>query len=213
MGDYLLSRGLLFSLENDDFELLKIVSNAVREMSEGELLQIEKARKLDIHEDIYFEIIRKKTASLIASCCACGAYSSGSDMETVEKMRLFGEYVGIAFQLKDDLFDYDSGNKTGKPNAIDIKDQKMTLPLIFLLNHSTLMEKRWVVNTVKNHNTDPNRLAQLIEKVNKSGGIAYSQAKMMDYRQKSIDLLKTFPESTYRSSLEQLVIFTTERNK
>ncbi len=213
VGDYLLSRGLLFSLENDDFELLKIVSNAVREMSEGELLQIEKARKLDIREDIYFEIIRKKTASLIASCCACGASSSGSDMETIEKMRLFGEYVGIAFQVKDDLFDYDSGNNTGKPHAIDIKDQKMTLPLIFLLNHSTIMEKRWIVNTVKNHNTDPKRIAQLIDKVNQSGGIAYSREKMLVYRQKALEILKTFPESIYRSSLEQLVIFTTERNK
>ena len=213
VGDYLLSRGLLFSLENNDFELLKIVSNAVREMSEGELLQIEKARKLDIREDIYFEIIRKKTASLIASCCACGASSSGSDLETIEKMRLFGEYVGIAFQVKDDLFDYNSGNNTGKPHATDIKDQKMTLPLIFLLNHSTMMDKRWIVNAVKNHNTDPKRIKQLIEKVDKSGGIAYSRDRMMDYRQKAIDLLKTFPESIYRNSLEQLVIFTTERNK
>jgi octaprenyl-diphosphate synthase len=213
VGDYLLSRGLLFSLENDDFELLKIVSNAVREMSEGELLQIEKARRLDIREDIYFEIIRKKTASLIASCCACGASSSGANAETVEKMRLFGEYVGIAFQVKDDLFDYDSMNHTGKPNAIDIREQKMTLPLIFLLNNSTMMEKRWIVNTVKNHNTDPKRIAQLIERVNQSGGIAYSREKMLAYRQKALDLLKTFPETTYRNSLEQLVIFTTERNK
>ena len=134
-------------------------------------------------------------------------------METIEKMRLFGEYVGIAFQVKDDLFDYDSGNNTGKPHAIDIKDQKMTLPLIFLLNHSTIMEKRWIVNTVKNHNTDPKRIAQLIDKVNQSGGIAYSREKMLVYRQKALEILKTFPESIYRSSLEQLVIFTTERNK
>ena len=213
VGDYLLSRGLLFSLENDDFELLKIVSNAVREMSEGELLQIEKARKLDIREEIYFEIIRKKTASLIASCCACGASSSGSDAETTEKMRLFGEYIGIAFQLKDDLFDYDSANNSGKPHALDIKEQKMTLPLIFLMNQSTVMEKRWIVNTVKNHSTDPKRIALLIEKVVQKGGITYSKEKMLEYRQKAIDILNTFPESKYRTSLEQLVIFTTERNK
>jgi octaprenyl-diphosphate synthase len=213
VGDYLLSTGLLFSLENDDFNLLRIVSNAVKEMSEGELLQIEKARKLDIGEDIYFEIIRKKTASLIASCCACGSASSGSDPETIERMRLFGEYTGIAFQIKDDLFDYETGNATGKPAAIDIKDQKMTLPLIYLLNHSGFAEKRWIVNSVKNHNTEPARVAELIEKVIASGGIAYAHEKMLENRQKAIDVLHTFPESQYRKSLEQLVIFTTERNK
>jgi octaprenyl-diphosphate synthase len=175
VGDYLLSTGLRLSLKNDDFALLNIVSDAVKEMSEGELLQIEKARRLDIREDIYFQIIRKKTASLIASCCACGASSAGAGAETIEKFRLFGEYVGIAFQIKDDLFDYETGKETGKPNGIDIKDQKMTLPLIHLLNHSDLLEKRWIVNTVKNHNTDPVRVARLIEKVNGSGGIVYAR--------------------------------------
>ena len=213
VGDYLLSKGLLFSLEYDDYNLLKIVSNAVKEMSEGELLQIEKARRLDIAEDIYFEIIRKKTASLIASCCACGSASSGSDDETIEKMRLFGEYAGIAFQIKDDLFDYESGNLTGKPSAIDIKEQKMTLPLIFLLNHSGFAEKRWIVNTVKNHNTEQVRVSELIDKVRAGGGIEYAREKMLENRQKAIDLLRSFPESIYRNSLEQLVIFTTERNK
>ncbi|MGA2822465.1 MAG: polyprenyl synthetase family protein [Bacteroidales bacterium] len=213
VGDYLLSKGLLFSLENNDVNLLRIVSNAVREMSEGELLQIEKARRLDIGEEVYFEIIRKKTATLIASCCACGSASSGSAPETIEKMRLFGEHTGIAFQIKDDLFDYETGNNTGKPAAIDIKEQKMTLPLIYLLNHSGFAEKRWIVNTVKNHNTEPARVAELIEKVKTSGGIVYAREKMMEHRQKAIDLLHTFPESTYKNSLEQLVIFTTERNK
>lgn len=213
VGDYLLSKGLLFSLENDDYDLLRIVSNAVREMSEGELLQIEKARRLDIEEEVYFEIIRKKTASLIASCCACGSASSGSDPETIEKMRLFGEYTGIAFQIKDDLFDYESGNATGKPATLDIKEQKMTLPLIYLLNHTGMAERRWVVNTVKNHNTEPVRVAELIKKVRVNGGIAYAHKKMLENRQKAIDLLYSFPESTYRNSLEQLVIFTTERNK
>jgi octaprenyl-diphosphate synthase len=213
VGDYLLSTGLLLSLKNDDFELLKIVSNAVKEMSEGELLQIEKARRLDIKEDIYFQIIRKKTASLIASCCACGASSAGAENETIEKLKLFGEYVGIAFQIKDDLFDYETGKATGKPNGIDIKDQKITLPLIYLLNHSGLLEKRWIVNTVKNHNTDPARVNQLIEKVNAGGGIDYAREKMLEYRLKALDLLNEFPESVYRDSLSQLVIFTTERNK
>jgi octaprenyl-diphosphate synthase len=213
VGDFLLSKGLLFTLENDEYNLLRIVSNAVKEMSEGELLQIEKARRLDISEDVYFEIIRKKTASLIASCCACGSASSGSDPETIEKMRIFGEYTGIAFQIKDDLFDFEAGNATGKPSAIDIKDQKMTLPLIYLLNHSGFSEKRWIINTVKSHNTEPIRVAELIEKVRVSGGIGYAREKMLENRQKAIDILHSFPESEFRNSLEQLVIFTTERNK
>ncbi len=211
VGDFLLSRGMLLSLERDEFGLLKIVSRAVKEMSEGELLQIEKARRLDIREEIYFDIIRKKTASLIASCCASGTFSVGADRETVEKMRLFGEYVGIAFQIKDDLFDYESGNITGKPNGIDIKDQKMTLPLIHLLNHANSSEKRWIINTVKNHNTDPRRVSRLIEMVNDAGGLDYAREKMLEYRERAIELLKTNPASLYRDSLEELVIFTTDR--
>jgi octaprenyl-diphosphate synthase len=213
VGDYLLSKGLLLSLNNDDIALLKIVSDAVQEMSEGELLQIEKARRLDIREDVYFQIIRKKTASLIASCCSCGASSAGADKEIIEKFRLFGEYTGIAFQIKDDLFDYETGTVTGKPNGIDIKDQKMTLPLIHLLSNSDLLEKRWIVNTVKNHNTEPERVAKLIGKVNERGGIIYAREKMLENRQKALDLLNEFPESQYRDSLRQLVLFTTERNK
>ena len=211
VGDYLLSRGLLLSVDNEDFRLLQIVSGAVREMSEGELLQIEKARRLDIKEEIYFEIIRKKTASLIASCCACGASSAGAGEEAISKMKLIGENTGIAFQIKDDLFDYEMNNSTGKPNGTDIKDRKMTLPLIHLLNNSGLAEKRWVINTVKNHNTDPEKIASLLEKINQSGGISYSRNKMTGYRQKALDLLKDFPESTYRTSMEQLILFTTER--
>jgi octaprenyl-diphosphate synthase len=213
VGDYLLSTGMRLALKNDDFDLLKIVSDAVKEMSEGELLQIEKARRLDIKEDIYFQIIRKKTASLIASCCACGASSAGSGKEIIEKFRQFGEYVGIAFQIKDDLFDYETGKATGKPNGIDIKDQKMTLPLIHLLNNSGVIEKRWIVNTVKSHNTETSRVERLIEKVNESGGIAYARERMLEYRQKAIALLNEFPGSAYRDSLNQLVLFTTERNK
>jgi octaprenyl-diphosphate synthase len=211
VGDYLLSRGLLLSLENEEYHLLKIVSNATREMSEGELLQIEKARKLDIEEPVYFEIIRKKTASLIASCCAAGAASVASDAETIEKMRLFGEYVGIAFQIKDDLFDYEKNLATGKPSGIDIKEKKMTLPLIHMLNNMTWLEKRRAMNIVRNHNNEPHKVTELINKVNMSGGIEYAAGKMLEYQQKAIALLNTMPESDSRNSLEQLVKFTTER--
>ena len=213
VGDYLLSRGLLLALEQDEFKLLKIVSTAVREMSEGELLQIEKARKLDIQENIYFEIIRKKTATLIASCCACGASSVNVMEEQIQAMWKFGEYAGIAFQIKDDLFDYQHGNSTGKPDGTDIRDQKMTLPLIYLLNHSDYMEKRWIINTVKNHHNDAVRVAKLIEKVVERGGIDYAREQMLDYRGKALELLQSFPENKFRTSLEQLVVFTTERNK
>ena len=211
IGDYLLSKGLLLSLEHEEYHLLKIVSNATREMSEGELLQIEKARKLDIEEPVYFEIIRKKTASLIASCCAAGAASVNSDAETIEKMRLFGEYVGIAFQIKDDLFDYEKNLATGKPHGSDIKEKKMTLPLIYMLNNSTWLEKHRAIQVVRKHNNEPQRVASLINSVNQSGGIEYATMKMNEYRQKAIDLLHTMPESESRSSLEQLVLFTTER--
>ena len=213
VGDYLLSRGLLLAINNEDFKLLKIVSDAVREMSEGELLQIEKARNLDIKESIYYEIIRKKTASLIASCCACGAASTGVDEETITKMHQFGEYVGIAFQIKDDLFDYEKINKTGKPNGIDIKEQKMTLPLIYMLNNSNYLEKRKIINTVKRHHNNPDKVNLLIDEVNQSGGINYAREKMIEYREKALNILSEFPESEARTSMEQLVLYTTERNK
>jgi len=212
VGDFLLSRGLLLALENEEFHLLKIVSNAVREMSEGELLQIEKARRLDIGEEVYFEIIRKKTATLIASCCACGAASTEVGEETIKKMWQFGEFVGIAFQIKDDLFDYEKNNATGKPDGIDIKEKKMTLPLIYLLNHSDYLERRWIINTIKNHGNDPERVKYLIEKVTKTGGISYAREKMLEYRNKALTILETFPENTFRESLKKLVIFTTDRN-
>ena len=213
VGDYLLSRGLLLSVENEDYSLLKIVSDAVRQMSEGELLQIEKARKLDIKEDIYFDIIRMKTASLIASCCACGAKSAGADDETVEKMRQFGENVGIAFQIKDDLFDYQKSNKTGKPVGIDIKEKKLTLPLIYLLNHSDNSVKRKVINIVKNHNTDKEKVGEVIDLVTSNGGMSYANEKMCIYEQQALDSLNEFPESKFRDSMRELVIFTTQRNK
>lgn len=213
VGDYLLSKGLLLSLDNDNFKLLRIVTDAVKEMSEGELLQIEKARKLDVKENIYFEIIRKKTASLIASCCASGAASSGADDNTINKMHLIGENIGIAFQIKDDLFDYEKGRATGKPNGIDIKEQKMTLPLISMLSNSSYSEKRKIINIIKNHNNNPAKVSEVINKVNNSGGINYAKEKMMEFRNKALDLLAEFPESSSRKSLEQLIIYTTERNK
>jgi octaprenyl-diphosphate synthase len=212
-GDFLLSRGLLLALEQDEFRLLKIVSTAVKEMSEGELLQIEKARRLDIREDIYFEIIRKKTASLIASCCACGAASVNAPDELSSLMWKFGEYAGIAFQIKDDLFDYQTDNQTGKPHGTDIRDQKMTLPLIYTLNKSGLMEKRWIVNTVKNHHNDNERVALLVQKVHDSGGIAYARVKMEEYRDKALELLGRFPDNECRKALADLVVFTIERDK
>ncbi len=211
VGDFLLAKGLLLAMDHEEFQLLKIVSNATREMSEGELLQIEKARKLDIEESVYFEIIRKKTASLIASCCASGAKSVGSSDEVVKRMHQFGEYVGIAFQIKDDLFDYEKNHDTGKPNGIDIKEKKMTLPLIYTLNNSGWLEKRKAINIVRNHNNEPERVAELIQRVNAGKGIEYATQKMKEYQEKAFELLNTFPDSPSRKSLEQLVIFTTER--
>jgi len=213
VGDYLLSKGLLVSLEKDEFCLLKIVSDAVREMSEGELLQIEKARRLDIEEGVYFEIIRKKTASLIASCCACGAASTTTDRDIQQAMWQFGELVGIAFQIKDDLFDYQKHNATGKPGGADIREQKMTLPLIYLLNLSGRAEKRHIISTVKNHHNDRKRVTELINKVSEAGGLLYAHEKMLEYRSKALDILSGFPENNYRRALHELVIYTTEREK
>ena len=213
VGDFLLSKGLLLSVDNKDFELLQIVSNAVREMSEGELLQIEKARKLDIEESIYFEIIRQKTASLIASCCASGAASSGASKEDIKKMHDFGEKVGIAFQIKDDLFDYGSGENIGKPTGIDIKEKKMTLPLIFCLNNASRSDKRRIINIIKNENENPKKVAEVIDFVINNGGIPYAQKAMEKYKQQALDILNTFPDGDAKTSLEGLVRFTTERDK
>jgi octaprenyl-diphosphate synthase len=212
VGDYLLSRGLLLSIDHGDFSLLKIVSNAVREMSEGELLQIEKARKLDINEEVYYEIIRKKTASLIASCCAVGAASANADTEIIEKARLFGEKVGMAFQIKDDLFDYGT-DEIGKPLGIDIKEKKMTLPLIYSLNNASWQDKRRIINLVKNESDKPAKVAEVINFVKKSGGLEYATATMVRYQKEANDILYTFPDSVYREKLEQLVRFTIERSK
>ena len=213
VGDYLLSKGLLMSLENEEYDLLKIVSKAVKEMSEGELLQIEKARKLDIEEDVYFEIIRQKTATLIAACCACGAVSAKQGQETVERMRKFGELIGIAFQMKDDLFDYYNEDVIGKPTGIDIKEQKMTLPLIYTLRNCEKKQKKFIIQTVKNHNTNIDRVSKVLEIVKKSGGINYTVEKMKTYQEEALSLLKTFDDNESRKSLELLVNFVIERNK
>lgn len=213
VGDFLLSRGLLLAVENKDYDLLGIVSNAVKEMSEGELLQIEKARHLDIKEEIYYDIIRKKTASLIASCCACGAASVNNSEEIIKKMHQFGEYVGIAFQIKDDLFDYEKSRETGKPNGIDIKEQKMTLPLIYMLNNIDYPEKRKAINIVKKHHNDPYKVSELIKKVNNSGGIEYAKGKMEEYKNKALAILSEMPESEAKKAMEQLVLFTIDRKK
>lgn len=212
VGDYLLSRGLLLSVDNGDFDLLKIVSRAVRELSEGELLQIEKARRLDIDEEVYYEIIRQKTASLIASCCAVGASSVQAAPEVVDRMHTFGEKVGIAFQIKDDLFDYGDA-EVGKPLGIDIKEKKMTLPLIYALNKSTWLEKRRIINIIRNESHKPRKVAEVISYVKDSGGIEYAQQVMHRYVAEANELLKTFPPSEYRDSLEQLVQYTIERTK
>ena len=212
VGDYLLATGLLLSIDHDDFHLLRIVSSAVKLMSEGELLQIEKARRLDISEDIYYEVIRQKTASLIASCCACGAASAGADIETIEKMRLFGEKIGMAFQIKDDLFDFGTDD-VGKPLGIDIKEKKMTLPLIYSLSKVERKEKQRIINLVKNHNEDNAKVEEVITFVRNNGGLAYAEMQMHRYQDEAFQVLHTFPEHSARTALEQLVRFTTERKK
>ena len=212
VGDYLLSRGLLLSVDHGDHDLLKIVSNAVREMSEGELLQMEKARKLDIDESVYYDIIRQKTASLIASCCAVGACSSGSNQETIEKMRLFGEQVGMAFQIKDDLFDYGSV-AIGKPLGIDIKEKKMTLPLIYALRNAPKPDKKRLISIIKNESHKSKKVEEVIAYVRGSGGIEYANKIMAKYYDDALDILQSFEASPYKEALTQLVQFTIERNK
>jgi octaprenyl-diphosphate synthase len=210
VGDFLLSRGLLLSIDHKEYDLLGIVSNAMKEMIEGELLQLEKARQLDITEEIYYGIIRQKTASLIASCCAVGARSVTASPEMVEKMRAFGEYVGMAFQIKDDLFDFGE-DEIGKPLGIDIKEKKMTLPLIYALSKSSWLEKRKIISIVKNENDKPKKVKEVIDYVKASGGIEYAKQAMDRYYHKAIDVLVEFPESPYKVSLTQLVQFTIER--
>lgn len=208
VGDFLLARGLSISIEHNTHDMLRIVTEAVTEMSEGELLQIEKARFLNLSEDDYLTIIRKKTASLMAACCACGAQSAGAGAEEVKRMRAFGELAGMAFQIKDDLLDFQPGNGAGKPAGLDLQEGKMTLPVIHLLRQSSLTERRRILRVIKSR---PRELPALMEQVRNSEGIAYATARMQAFRDEAIGLLHQFPANDARSSLEELVVFTTER--
>jgi octaprenyl-diphosphate synthase len=210
VGDYLLAKGLLLSLEHDDFQILKYLSDAVRQMSEGELLQMEKSRSLNLDESVYFEIIKSKTASLLASACAAGAWSTSKESQTAERMKAFGEKVGIAFQIKDDLFDYTSQD-VGKPTGNDIKEKKLTLPLIYTLNNVDKETRRKLIYIIKNENTRKAKVQYVIDAVEKNGGIPYTNQKMDGYKKEAIDLLHSFPESEIRNGFQQLVNFVTDR--
>lgn len=212
IGDFLLSKGLLLSIDNNDFDLLKIISVAVREMSEGELLQIEKARRLDITEEVYYEIIRQKTATLIAACCSLGAASVKPNSPEVEQMRRFGELIGMAFQIKDDLFDY-GDDQIGKPTGIDIKEQKMTLPLIHVLNKAPKKEKAWLINSVKNHNKNKSRVKEVISYVKTEGGLDYAVSKMKGFQKEALEILNQYPDSEFKNSLELMVNYVIDRKK
>lgn len=212
VGDYLLSRGLLLSVDNGDFQLLRIVSQAVREMSEGELLQMEKSRTLDITEEVYFEVIRQKTATLIAACCGVGAASSGASEEAVKQSMDFGETIGIAFQIKDDLFDYGTA-EIGKPVGIDIKEKKMTLPLIYALSQAEKPEKRRILRMIKRESHKAEKVQEVIEFVRRSGGIDYTRQTMEKYYQEALRMLDSFTDSPYKNALIELLGYTIERKK
>ena len=212
VGDYFFSKGLLLSLDHDDFDLLKIVSEAVREMSQGELLQLEKARRLDIDEPVYYDIIRQKTATLIAACCAMGAASVGSSKEEIERFHSFGEYAGMAFQIKDDLFDY-GDDRIGKPTGIDIKEQKMTLPLIHVLNKVDKKQRNWLIDSVKRHNTDKKRVKEVIQIVKDQGGLEYAERQMIHYKDAALELLSKYPDNEYKEALANLVTYVVDRKK
>ena len=210
VGDYLLAKGLLLSLDHNDFRILQLLSEAVRLMSEGELLQIEKSRSLNLDEGVYFEIIRNKTASLLASACAAGAFSASHEEATAEKLRLFGEKTGMAFQIKDDLFDYGTDD-VGKPTGNDIKEKKLTLPLIYTLNNVDGSTKRELIYIIKNHNKNTEKVNHVIDVVKKSGGIAYARNKMNEYRDEALDILSSFENNEVKNALSELVRFTTDR--
>jgi octaprenyl-diphosphate synthase len=212
VGDYMLSKVLLLSIEKNNVRLLEIVARAVREMSEGELLQIEKARKLDITEDIYFEVIRQKTASLIATCCEAGAISVDRE-DMAPTMQKFGELVGLAFQIKDDIFDYGSPGNIGKPTGLDIRERKMTLPLIYTLNTASKEVRRELINIVKNHNEEPRYVNRAIQLVTESGGIEYAHKKMMELKDEALALIADVPDSDAKRSIVALVEYTTQREK
>jgi len=212
VGDYLLSKGLLLALDNKEYTQLHIVSKAVKDLSEGELLQIEKARRLDIEEDIYYDIIRQKTASLIAAACSAGCASVTTDEATIEQMRLFGETLGVAYQIKDDLFDYGDA-AIGKPTGIDIKEKKMTLPLIYALSQSGRRERKSIIRSIKKKSTDPKVVKEVIAFVKEKGGIEYATEAMLSYRNKAMDLLDAFPQNEGTESMRQLIDFVIDRKR
>jgi len=212
VGDYLLAKGMLLCLDNDDFRILQIMSRAVKEMSEGELLQLEKARSLNLDEELYYRIIRHKTASLLASACAAGAYSTSRDEDTTEKMRKFGELVGVAFQIKDDLFDY-GNDDVGKPTGNDIREKKLTLPLIYTINHADPAVRRELIFILKNQNKKQHKIDHVIDIVKRSGGISYAVSKMNSYRDEALALLDDFEDGPTKETLVKLVNFTTDRKK
>lgn len=212
VGDYLLSKGLLLSVKNKDFKLLEIVSESVEAMSEGELLQIEKTRNLNLSEEVYYDIIRKKTASLIASCCAIGAASAGASEEQIEQMRLFGEKIGIAFQMKDDLLDY-GDTDIGKPTGIDLKEKKLTLPIIYTINHADSATRSFIINTIKNHNTNKKKVAEVIKYVNEHDGISYTIKAMELYKNEALTILDTVSDSPFKTNLIELVEYVINRTK
>nr|WP_262909127.1 polyprenyl synthetase family protein [Chryseobacterium gleum] len=211
VGDYLLSKSVLLSTDHKDYDLLGVISRTIREMSEGELLQLEKARKLDITEDVYYEIIRQKTATLIAACCEIGVLSNNADETLAKKMMDFGTFTGMAFQIKDDLFDYLSSNVIGKPVGIDIKEQKMTLPLIHTLTTANEKDRKYYFDTIKRYNNNPKRVKELIEFVKSSGGLEYAITVMKDFQQKAKDILNEFPDSEARKSLHIMLDYVIER--
>ena len=213
VGDYMLSRGLLLAIEKNEIELLRIMSEAVKDMSEGELLQIERSRKMDIDEETYYEIIKKKTASLIASCAANGASSVGSSPEAIQQMKDFGQYLGMAFQIKDDLFDYQPKGIIGKPTGNDIKEKKLTLPLIYSLSKSSSKEQSEILKLVRNSKKNPKAVERVIEFVKKKGGLEYTEKKMLEFKSKALEVLALYPESELRSSLEKLTEYIVERSK
>ena len=213
VGDFLLSKGLLLAVKNEEFDLLKIMSEAVQEMSEGELLQIEKARKLDINETVYFNIIRQKTAALIAACCASGCISVTQNKAIVKKMHLFGEKAGIAFQIKDDLFDYTKSTLIGKPTAIDIREQKMTLPLIYTINTVDKKLKNHIINIIKNHNKNDKEVAKIVKIVQENGGIKYAKEKMELYHKEALEILNEFEDNKANQSLRLLLDYVVNRKK
>ncbi|GAF04694.1 polyprenyl synthetase family protein [Saccharicrinis fermentans] len=213
VGDYFLSKGLMLALDTNQIGTLKVVSTAVKEMAEGELLQIEKSRKLDITEEVYYQIITKKTATLIAACTTAGAYSVDAADDKREMMNQFGTYLGIAFQIKDDLFDYEKNDLIGKPTGNDIREKKMTLPLIYVLNNCEVKERKRILSIIRRYHKNDKKVAEVIEFVRQNGGIEYTHRKMIEYKNKALEILEKFEDSEAKQSLKELVVFTTERKK